>query len=570
MTVEPARPADATARTSARLIGSVLRLDRWRLLAATLLASGHQIGEALVPVVVGVVIDDAIDGGSSSDLARGIGLLAVVFVGLSFSYRFFARIVVRLEELAAHDLRLRVVDRVLDGRGGTDSHTTGALQRLANTDTTAVAGVVEVVPTTMAALAALVVTVIALFNVSVVLGVAVTAAALVTLVVMHLLGRPFEARIHTDQERSAEVAGVAADLMTGVRVIKGMSAENAATDRYRTVSRSSLDASLRAARFESGFTGLASLVTGTFLAFVAFVAGREAIQGDIGVGALIAVVGLAQFLIGPLERLISASAALARCRASSRRVAALLATPARHTGSGRLSDRSDPLVDLAFEQLEAPGLARISFEIPSGSIVGIAAADPTASASLVDVLAAEAVPDGGEVRVRNTPLSALDPDSLRRVVLAPPHDPDLFDTSLLDNLVMHEARTDVADAITAAAADELVESLPEGLAANLGERGVSLSGGQRQRVALARALVADPPVLVLHEPTTAVDTATEAEIAAGLRRVRGRRTTVIVTTSPTLLAACDEVVHIVEGQVAARGGHAELLDVESYRAAVLA
>jgi putative ABC transport system ATP-binding protein len=115
----------------------------------------------------------------------------------------------------------------------------------------------------------------------------------------------------------------------------------------------------------------------------------------------------------------------------------------------------------------------------------------------------------------------------------------------------------------------VIESLPSGIDTNVGERGTSLSGGQRQRVALARALAANPPVLVLHEPTTAVDTATEAAIADGLRALRAQRTTILVTTSPTLLAVCDEVLLLAHGRVQARGSHDDLLGDDRYQLVVL-
>jgi putative ABC transport system ATP-binding protein len=107
--------------------------------------------------------------------------------------------------------------------------------------------------------------------------------------------------------------------------------------------------------------------------------------------------------------------------------------------------------------------------------------------------------------------------------------------------------------------------VPGGLGARIGADGTTLSGGQRQRVALARALAADSPVLVLHEPTTAVDAATEAAIADGIRVLRDGRTTILVTTSPALLAACDEVAVVAGGAVVARGPHDELAADPSYR-----
>jgi putative ABC transport system ATP-binding protein len=124
--------------------------------------------------------------------------------------------------------------------------------------------------------------------------------------------------------------------------------------------------------------------------------------------------------------------------------------------------------------------------------------------------------------------------------------------------------------MAASGADEVGRVLPGGTASVLAERGSNLSGGQRQRVALARALHADATVLVLHDPTTAVDTVTEARIAAGIKEIRRGRTTILVTTSPALLAVTDRVVVLTQGQITAAGTHQRLIhDDESYRTTVL-
>jgi putative ABC transport system ATP-binding protein len=133
---------------------------------------------------------------------------------------------------------------------------------------------------------------------------------------------------------------------------------------------------------------------------------------------------------------------------------------------------------------------------------------------------------------------------LRARVLVSPHDAVLFPGTIAENIALLAPDGKAAERGTwAAFADQVIDTVPGGAQAPVGDRGESLSGGQRQRVALARALAADPPVLVLHDPTTAVDAATEDRIAGRLRELRARegRTSLLVTTSPALLSRCDRV-----------------------------
>jgi ABC-type multidrug transport system fused ATPase/permease subunit len=124
----------------------------------------------------------------------------------------------------------------------------------------------------------------------------------------------------------------------------------------------------------------------------------------------------------------------------------------------------------------------------------------------------------------------------------------------------------VLEALAVANAQDVLDALPEGLDAEIDERGRSFSGGQRQRLVLARALLADPEILVLVEPTSAVDAHTEARIARDLRASRRGRTTVIVTTSPLVLDQADRVVLVDRGRAVAEGTHRELLATsERYR-----
>ncbi|MFE3073658.1 ABC transporter ATP-binding protein [Streptomyces sp. NPDC059247] len=556
------------------VLRQTIREQRRRVIAASLLGMTHQGCEALVPVVIGAIIDSAVATGSSSALLRLLMVLAVLFLVLSTCYRTSARITEGTGEIASHRLRLRLGARVLDPRGGADAdRLPGALTSIATNDARRVGSVVTVIPYGVAALAALVISAVALLRISVPLGLLVLLGIPPLLWLGHRISRPLERRSETEQERAAHASGVAADLVSGLRVLKGMGAESAAVARYRTTSRDSLSAALRAARSRAGHEGAVLALTGVFIALIAIVGAYLAVDGSISVGDLVAAVGLAQFLLGPFQLLTYVNAELAQGRASARRIAEVLDSPAA-VAEGHDVPADDTPGHLALRGVSLGTLRGVDLDLPPGSLTGVVTRDPALADDLLVCLAREADPEAGAVVLDGTPLTSLDPDGLRRAVLVARHDADLFESTLLDNVRAGAHEDDpaaVERALGASAADEVARLLPEGTGTLLAERGRSLSGGQRQRVALARALAADRPVLVLHDPTTAVDTVTESRIAARLREVRKDRTTLLVTTSPALLAVTDRVVVLEDGVVRVCGPHAELLTTDaSYRAAVLA
>ncbi|WP_026240157.1 ABC transporter transmembrane domain-containing protein [Parafrankia discariae] len=551
---------------------------RWVSLSA-LGATGHQGGEALVPVIVGVVIDRAVTTGATGTLLTWLGVLAAVFVGLSFGFRFSARASERASEYAALDLRTALTARILDARGGADNgRLAGELTNIATADVARVGAVNLAIPAGVAGVVGLTVSAVALLNISIVLGLLVLLGTPPLLWVSHQLGKPLERRSEEQQERAALASGIATDLVTGLRVLKGVGAEATAVARYRATSRDSLAATLRAARAEAWYAGTVLAINGAFLAVVALVAGRLTADGDISIGGLVTAVGLAQYLLSPLSFLTWVNSEFAMGRASATRVAAVLASPpAVVGGEGVLPVR--PPGRLRMRGVAHENLRAVDLDVAPGELLGVVATDPAAATALLACLARDLDPESGTVEIDGVPLTELAPDHIRRAVLVAAHDADLFEGTLAENVAAGATSAagataptgdTLAPALAAAGADEVARALPEGVDAHISERGRSLSGGQRQRVALARALAADAPVLVLHDPTTAVDTVTEARVAASLRDIRRGRTTVLVATSPALLAVTDRVVVVDGGTVTAQGTHSDLLGGDSvYRAAVL-
>ncbi|AGZ42995.1 ABC transporter ATP-binding protein [Actinoplanes friuliensis] len=553
------------------LLGQALGGQRRWIVLSTLMITGHQAGEVAVPFLIGVVIDQAVTG-DAGDLALWLGVIGAVYLGLSYSYRYGERFGERASEQAAHELRLRVTRRVLDDRGGAETdRLPGALVSIATSDAARVGAVAVAVSSGVAAVVGLSFAAVLLLSISVPLGLLVLLGTPPLMGLTRLLGKPLEERSETEQEHGAQASGTAADLVAGLRVVKGLRAGPAAVTRYRERSRGALAATVRAARAEAAYQGVVLSLSGLFLAVIAVAGGILAVRGEITVGQLISSVGLAQFLVGPMSTFGWVGADLAQGRASARRVAAVLDMPAAVTG-GDASPSVPVRGAIRIHGLADPPLRALDLEITPGELVGIVAADPAEAAALVRLLGRSCDPAGGVIELDGVALTELAPDGLRSAVLSTEHHTDLFGGTIRSAVSLSgRARPETVEAaVITAGADEVAGGLPDGLDAVLDDGARSLSGGQRQRIALARALAADPPVLVVHDPTTAVDAVTESRIAGRLREMRAGRTTILVTTSPALLAVTDRVIVLHDGAVRADGTHGDLVAGDStYRETVL-
>ena len=522
---------------------------------ASVMVAAHQTGEALVPVIIGVVIDKAITSGGTPVLIGWLAVLAADFAFLSFGYRFGARAAERAGERSAHEIRVALAGRVLEPGGGAEiGHRSGALTNVATGDARRVGAFVGALPFGVAALTGILVTAVALLLISIPLGLLVLLGTPPMLWLAQVVGRPLQRRSEAEQEKAAQASGIAADLVVGLRILKGLGAEPVAVSRYRQISQDSLHATLRAARAGAWHDGALLACTGLFLAAIALLGGRLAADGRISVGDLIAAVGLAQFLLGPLSTFTWVNGELAQARGSAVRVAAILAAPPAVTsGTGQLAI---PVRGQLHLRAVTHGVFNgLDLEVAAGELLGVVMDDPIAATTLLDLLGRTVDPDAGILEVDGVAFTDLDLTALRAEVLVDAHDAVLFEDSLA-----------VVDDVF-----EVAETLPQGRDTVLTERGRSLSGGQRQRVALARALGAETAVLVVHDPTTAVDAVTEAFVADQVRRIRTGRTTILVTTSPVLLAVADRVVVIEDGAIVAEGSHVDLVHTrQSYRTTVLA
>lgn len=551
-------------RGGAAILRRTIRRHRAQLTVGTALLSVHQLAETMVPIAIGAIVGQAIAPGSTAVLAWSVAALGGLFVVLTVAWRFGARLVVRAMAQEAHRLRVEVARRILHPRGVRTGLRAGELLTVSTSDAEREAWVLDVAARVVSALTAIIGSAVALLVIDVSLGLAVLIGTPVLLGVLQLAAPLITRRATTEQESTAAATATATDLVAGLRPLRGLGGERAATARYRAVSGEALAATLRAARVRGAVLGASVTVSALLAVGVAGLAGWFALQGRIGIGELVAVVGLAQFVIEPLGMLSRTPADLATARASADRLALVLdAEWALPAGDGAVP----ATVDLDLRDVTFRSLAGLTLWARPGELLGVLAHRPHDGEALALLLSGHvpATEYLGAVTVGGVPVGDLAYPDLRRAVLVEPHHTDLFAGTVATNVAAGSANSDtVRTALVAAAAAEVVDAHPHGVDLEVTDRGANLSGGQRQRVALARALAADAPVLVLHDPTTAVDAVTEQAIADGIVGLRhgagaGRaHTTVVITSSPALLAVADRVLVLDDGRVVGEGTHDDL------------
>ena len=527
------------------LLWRSLLARRRDLALASALFTTHQLGEALVPVIVGTTVGTAVRHGTPGTLAFQLALLATDFLVLSMSYRFGARASARAKQHTEHRLRMALTARVLRPDGGAGLPPGDLLSR-ASADTNRVGAFAGTVASTVAATVVLLGSVLLLLRISVGLAALVVVGTACLLAAQNGLSRTLRRAGTTEQAHQARATELAENLVRGLRVLKGIGAERAVAEDYVRVSQDAVRAARRAARAEATLLAAGALATGLYLTATVALGGRLALDGRLSLGQLIAALGLAAFVIGPMRVVSTSRAAHARTLASATRVHAVLTAPAAVTDP--TGDQPPPLdgpLGIEFREVELPGGIRAQWHAPAGKLTGLRCEDPAVADALVRLLARESDPAHGRILVDGTDLTALPLNTLRATVLVSPHEAALLPGTVAENLAaLTEDGPALAEAARASFADQVVAATPRGGDTSVGDRGELLSGGQRQRVALGRALAARPPVLVLHEPTTAVDTVTEDTIAERVREARAGRTTLVVTNSSAWLGRCDQVVRV--------------------------
>ncbi|MFF5104837.1 ABC transporter ATP-binding protein [Streptomyces sp. NPDC000134] len=552
-------PGTPDVRGGWRYLGWLVARQRGRCAAGALLASVWMVLLAATPYLMARAVDHGLEPGDLGALAGWTGALAAVGAGNAWvgvlRHRTMTR--VRMDAnfrtvklVVGHAARLGSALRGQVGAGEVVTIGVGDVLTISQSLSAVGPGVGAVAA--YAVVGALMVSVSPRLALVVLIGMPVLGVLLGPLM-GKLQGREAEYR-----DRATLLTARIGDLAGGLRVLNGLGGKDLLADAFRRDSARLRAQGYRVGAVTSWVQALGVGLPVLFLALVTWLGARQVAQGRISVGELVSVYGYVVALGWPVVFLIEVGQYLSRGVVAARRVVAFLRLAPEPDG-GTAAAPAGPA------ELYDPVSG---VRVPPGGLTALTGARPGDLAAVADRLGRYGPT---EVTWGGVPLAQVPLAQVRDRVLVAEPDADLFAGPLREVL---GARRDAGDrdvlrALHAAAADDVVRALPEGLDSAVDAQGRNLSGGQRQRVRLARALLADPEVLIAVEPSSALDAHTEALVADRLRAARAGRTTVVACTSPLLLDRADLVHHLVDGKVAATGTHRELLARDpGYRALV--
>ncbi len=547
-----ADPGTPDHRSPARYLWWVARGQKRTLLGGMSFGILWMGSQAFIPAILGKAVDQGVAARDGDRLLVWTTALAAVGIVQALAGIMRHRFAVS-NWLSAAYRTVQVITRKSADLGATlpKNLATGEVVSIGAGDLSYIGNLMEVCARFAGSIVSFVVVAVILLQSSTVLGLVVLIGVPVMLFALGPMLRPLHKQQFAQRQAVGELNSLGSDIVSGLRVLRGIGGEESFSRRYRDESQEVRRTGVKVARIQSVLDATQVLLPGIFVVSVVGLGAHFALRGELSAGTLLAFYGYAMFLVLPLRTATEFANALMRGLVAAGRVNRVLALTTdivEPTESVRLPERGD-LVD------PVSGI-----RARDGLLTAIVSAEADRAAELADRLGRYDA--SSEVRYGGVTLASATRADLRNRILVSDTGTQLFTGTLRDELDPAHRRTDeeLLAAIRTASAEDVLVALPDGLDSDVEEKGRSFSGGQRQRLILVRALLADPSVLVLVEPTSAVDAHTEMRIAERLADHRAGRSTVVLTSSPLLLDRVDEVIFVAAGRVVAVGKHRQLLE----------
>jgi ABC-type multidrug transport system fused ATPase/permease subunit len=532
-----------------RYLGWLARHQKWSLSLNAIFGIIWMVAQALVWAGVGAAIDHGVEHHNTGELFKWVGIVIALGIIQAVSGSLRHQLAVANWMNAAYRT-VQVIGRHIATTGPalTDEIPAGDVVNTVMADAMRIGNAYDSFARFAGAIVAWIVVSFILLSTSVELGLVVLLGVPILGSLTIPLMKPLHRSQAAQRESAGRLAALGSDTVAGLRILRGVGGEDVFLGNYRRQSQRVRAAGNRVAAPQAGLESGQVLLPAILTGIVTFLGARDVMNGTLQPGELVAFFGYSMFLTTPLRTAIDYVINSTRAYVGASKVLRLLAVEAT------VKDPEHPLawpVQLTRLEDRRSGLA-----LTRGQYAGL----------VTDT------PDSDDVLVNGVTIGAYRLDDVRAHIVVSEIEPRLFSGELRFELMPHGLVNDerILQVLQATSSLDVLEALEAGLSTIVEERGRGFSGGQRQRLSLARAILTNADVLILVEPTSAVDTHTEGRIAARLRDMRTGRTTMVATTSPLLLETMSEVFFVIEGRVVDHGTHDELVARSTkYRQVVL-
>jgi len=393
-------------------------------------------------------------------------------------------------------------------------------------------------------------------------------------VIVGYFGKILHRRFKLVQASFASLTDKVRETISGIRVIKSYSRQDFETERFKDMSQDYVRKNIKMVIIGGMFDPLIGLVIGLSFALVLMWGGKSVILTSMSMGDFVAFNSYLGILIWPMVAVGWVINLYQRGKASLDRIVEVFEQKPDIVDSPDAVDISDVAGKIEFKHLtfkykpDLPNvLTDINFTIEPGEFVGITGRTGSGKTTLVSLIPHLYKTPPGTIFLDDVDICKIKLSSLRSQIGFVPQDSFLFSTTLLENIKFGAIDVDDETALRAASIAQLdkdVNDFPDGYNTLIGERGVMLSGGQKQRLSIARAIILDPPILILDDALSAVDTETEEAILEKLHRIRSGKTTIIISHRISALQSTDKIIVLDSGKIIEIGSHSELLAKKGY------
>jgi len=369
--------------------------------------------------------------------------------------------------------------------------------------------------------------------------------------------------------READLMSTMQEVLSSIRLVKAFGREDHERRRFEYQSERIVESTLRARDVKAKLAPAVEVIVAVGSASVLWFGARHVLDGRLTAGALVVFLLYLSKMYKPIRELSKMTDTYSRALVAFERINTFLGVEldVRDRPGARRAPRFRGTIELDHVTFaygpDRPNLVDVSLTIPAGTIAGLVGPTGAGKTTLINLIARFYDPRSGRVLIDGDDVQSFYQESLRERMSFVLQDTLLFRGPVWQNIAYgrtEATRGEIVRAAELANADAFIRELPDGYNTMVGERGVTLSGGQQQRIAIARALVRDAPILILDEPTTGLDAASEALVLDALRQLMRGKTTIMIAHSLTTVQEADQIFVIDHGRLCERGTHAALLE----------